>query len=88
MSMVTKLVRVVTNHKVLLPRNWHNPSMRWSCEVTSQFKSIIFSLTEDMNTELGKVLSYCERLPLLKPYDPLNKNFKNLYLHFCKTCGH
>ena len=45
-----------------------------------------------MDTELNKVLTYCERLSLLKPYDFLIKaaacNFKNLYLHFHKTYGH
>ena len=45
-----------------------------------------------MDTELSKVLTYCERLSLLKPYDFLIKaaacNFKNLYLHFHKTYGH
>ena len=26
--------------------------------------------TKPMDTKLGKVLTYCERLPLLKPHDP------------------
>ena len=41
-----------------------------------------------MDTELGKVLTYRERLPFLKPYDTLIKNFKNFYLQFHKTYGH
>ena len=45
--MVNKLVKVVTNRKELLPTNSHDPLMRWSCEVTSQINSIIFTLPED-----------------------------------------
>ena len=36
-----------------------------------------------MDTELGKVLTYCERLLTLKLIDP--KSRENLYLHFHKT---
>ena len=36
-----------------------------------------------METELGKVLTYCERLPPLKPHDFLKKN-----VYFHKTYGH
>ena len=39
-------------------------------------------LQKTYEPELGKMLTYRERLPLLNPYDPLIKNFKNLYLHF------
>ena len=41
-----------------------------------------------MDTKLGKVLTYRDKLLFLKPYDPLIKNFKNLYLHFQKISGH
>ena len=39
-----------------------------------------------MDTELGKVLTYCERLLTLKLIDP--KSRENLYLHFHKTYEH
>ena len=40
-----------------------------------------------MDTDLFKLKTYCKTLPL-KPYDPLIKNFKNLYFFFHKTYGH
>ena len=45
--MVTKLVRVVTYREELPPINSHDPTMRWSGEVTLQIKSIISPLAED-----------------------------------------
>ena len=39
-----------------------------------------------MDTELGKVLTYCERLLTLQLIDP--KSRENLYLHFHKTYEH
>ena len=41
-SMVTKLVRVVTYHEELLPINLHDPSMTWFCEVTVRVKWNIY----------------------------------------------
>ena len=47
MSMVTKLVRVVTYHKELSPINLYDPSMKWCRKVTSQIKSILSLLVEE-----------------------------------------
>ena len=50
MFMVKKLFMVVTYRDELPPRNLHNPSMGWSCEVMSQIKFTIFPLAEDLWT--------------------------------------
>ena len=47
MSMVTKAVKLVTYHDNLPPKNSHDSSMNWSCEVTLQIKYIKFLLAED-----------------------------------------
>ena len=39
--MVTRIIGVVTYLKEFSPRNSHNLSMRWSCKIPSQIKSII-----------------------------------------------
>ena len=49
--MVTKLVKVVTYSEELALIDLHDPSMRWSCEVTWQIKYIISSLAEDPWTQ-------------------------------------
>ena len=41
-----------------------------------------------MDTKLGKVLTYREKLPILKRYDSLIKNLINFYIHFQKIYGH
>ena len=39
-----------------------------------------------MNTKLGKVVTYSESLPFLKPHAPLIfDNFKNLNFHYHKS---
>ena len=45
-----------------------------------------------MDIKLGKVLTYSERLPSLKPYEPWLRahmwppdNLKNFYFHYQKT---
>ena len=48
MSMVTKLVRVVTHHDNLPPRNLQDPSIMWDCEVTRQIKYVISSVAVDL----------------------------------------
>ena len=45
--MVTKIFRVVRNHKVLPPIYLDVVSTRWTCEVTWQIKYIIYPPTED-----------------------------------------
>ena len=47
-----------------------------------------------MDIELGKVLTYSERLPSLKPHDSNHMtnikacfNLKNFYFHYHKTYG-
>ena len=50
MSVVTKLVRVVTNCEELPLINSHDLSMRWSFEATRQIEWITFSFVEDPGT--------------------------------------
>ena len=68
MPMVTKLARVVKYLEELPPINSHDPSRRWSCEITWQMKYISIC-RRPMNTKLGKVLTYRKRLSPLKPHD-------------------
>ena len=72
MYMATKLVNLVIYHKELLPINSHDPSIRWSCEVTwHKINLFYFHLQKPMDTELSKEMTYYKRLPPLKPHDPL-----------------
>ena len=38
-----------------------------------------------MDTKLGKVMTYCERLPPLKPYDPLKKIYMSTFTRLMAT---
>ena len=83
MLMVTKLVRVVTYCKELPPINSHDPSVRWSCEVASQFKSIISPLAEDP-WKPSWVRCWLTARVYQSSVSRMRSgnNFKNLHLHF------
>ena len=50
--------------------NLHDALMRGSCEVTLQMKYMSpLSCRIPVNTKLRKLLTYCKRLPPLKPHD-------------------
>ena len=63
MTIVNKLFKVVTYRKKPPPIHSHYPSIRCSCEVTKR---------RLIDTKQSEILAYFERLPLLKPHDPLN----------------
>ena len=63
MTMVNKLFKVVTYRKKSPPIHSHYSSIRCSCEVTKR---------RLIDTKQSEMLAYFERLPLLKPHDPLN----------------
>ena len=72
MPVVIKLFRVVTSLKELPPINWHDNSiggMVLRGHVTNKIH--ITTYRKPMNTKLDKVLTYCEKLPPLKPNEPL-----------------
>ena len=50
MMMVTKLITVMIYLKEILPKNLHDPLMRWPCEVTWQIKYIISPSAERPET--------------------------------------
>ena len=84
------LLGVVTYSKEIPRINSHDASMRCSCEVTWQIKYL------HLHSKLGKVLTYSERLPILKatwPFDPVTNvrsrdNLKQLYFYYHKIYGH
>ena len=73
MSMATKLGRVVTYNDVLPSIKSHDPLMTWSCDITSQTKSIRSPLPQrhQKTTNFGRKETYREGFPLIKLHDRL-----------------
>ena len=72
MRMVNKLYKVVTYSVEVPPINSSDPSMRLSCKVKWEIESFIDTFAEKpMGTKQGKLLTYREKLPPLKPQDTL-----------------
>ena len=69
MAMVTELVRMVTHRLELSPIKSWEPLITWSSEVTWQTKYFIPPFAEDMNTKLGRVVNYREKLQPLNSHD-------------------
>ena len=72
-SVTTKPCRMVNCRDGFLPRKSHDPLITWSGKIMWQTKTIIFTLpiAIPMDTKLGRVLTYHERLPPIKLLDPI-----------------
>ena len=84
--MTTWLGSVVTYLEGLPFLRWHNPLIMWSCEIKWKTKTITFPIPEyprsryklktyihyhNAAIKRGRVVSYCEGLPIMKLHDPL-----------------
>ena len=64
----TKFGRVVTYLQKLLPIESHGSWVTWSCEITRQNKDFISPLPQCLRSpKFGRVTSYHEKLPVIKP---------------------
>lgn len=71
-SMVTRYDKEITTHcKEIQLVKLHDTLIWWSCEITRKMKNVKSPLIRPMDTKLGKIMTYYERLPFLKSHYPL-----------------
>ena len=71
-SMVTRYDKEITTHcKEIQLVKLHGTLIWWSCEITRKMKNVKSPLIRPMDTKLGKIMTYYERLPFLKSHYPL-----------------
>lgn len=61
--MVTQYDKEITTHcKEIQLVKLHDTLIWWSCEITRKMKNVKFPLIRPMDTKLGKIMTYYERL--------------------------
>ena len=93
--MFIKLNRVATRHKELPPINLHEPSMRWSSEVTWQIKYIAFPPAETHGHQTLQIAHLQQQALILKVTRTLDhvtkvmsgNNLKILHIQYHKSYG-
>ena len=72
MQMATRLDRLVIYYEGLLPTNYHDPLIMWSCKIMrDQSKHNISTTKVPMAMKPGRMVTYLDGLLQIKSHDPL-----------------